>query len=66
MKVRWIIDRLDGTRVEIMTCESTEPVTGDGKIVDGIPVAIGSKVTTPLSGQHGKHDVVIAAREQQI
>ncbi|GER06668.1 hypothetical protein GCM10007972_13240 [Iodidimonas muriae] len=65
MKVLWIIDRLDGTKAKITTRESTEPVSGDGTIVDGIPVAIGSKVTTPLSGEFDKHDIVIAAKEQK-
>ena len=66
MKVLWIIDRLDGSQTRIETYESTEPVSGDGKIVGGIPVAIGSKVTTPTSGELNKHDLVIAAVEQEI
>ncbi len=65
-KVLWIIERLDGTTTRVLTEETMEPIPGDGKIIDGIPVAIISVVTTPLSGELEKHDLVVAAKEQRI
>lgn len=66
MKILWIIKRLDGSTLKIETEEKIEPITGDGKILQGVPVAIGSKITTPNLADQGKHDVVIAATEQKL
>jgi hypothetical protein len=64
MKVLWIIDRNDGSITQIVTEEAAEPVSGDGAVVNGMPVAIGSKVTTPMASDLDKHDVAVAAKEQ--
>lgn len=65
MKIMWIVDRLDGSQTRHFSEEGVEPVPGDGKIVDGIPIAVGSNVTTPMAGERDKHDLVVAAKEQE-
>jgi hypothetical protein len=64
MKVLWIIERKNGSILKIVTEENAEPVPGDGAIVKEIPVAVGSKLTTPMAAELGKHDVAVAAKEQ--
>ena len=64
MKVLWIIEMKDGSIKKVVTEESADPVSGDGAIVQGIPVAVGSKVTTPMAAELDKHDVAVAAKEQ--
>ena len=64
MKVLWIIQRKDGSMTKIVTEEDLAPIPGDGANVDGILVAVGSKVTTPMSAELDKHDVAVAATEQ--
>ena len=65
MKVLWIIDRLDGTQTRIIKEEATRPVPGDGAHINGIPVAIGSVLTTPMAGELEKYDLAVAAKEQR-
>lgn len=64
MKVLWIIKRNNGSVTKIVTEERAEPIPGDGAIVNGIPVAVGSKVTTPMAADLDKHDIAISAEEQ--
>jgi len=66
MKILWIIDRLDGSQVRHITEEAVAPVSGDGAIVEGIPVKVGSKATTPMASLAEKHDLAIAAIEQKL
>lgn len=66
MKVLWIIERIDGTKIRIVTQENTKPIPGDGHIVEGIPVAIVSTVTTPNLGELDKFDIAVEAKEQKI
>lgn len=65
MKVLWIVERLDGSLLKLLTEETDDPISGDGKIIEGIPVAIGSKVTTPMAADLDKHDLAVAAKEQK-
>ena len=64
MKILWIIDRKDGSIAKIVTEEAAEPISGDGAVVNGIPVAVGSKVATLMASDLDKHDVAVAAKEQ--
>lgn len=64
MKVLWIIERLDGTVTQVIREQAAAPVPGDGAHVDGIPVAIGSLITTPMAGELDRHDLAVAAKEQ--
>lgn len=64
MKILWIIERKDGSTIKVITEEAAEPISGDGAVVDGIPVAVGTRVTTPRAGDLERHDVVVSAREQ--
>lgn len=66
MKVLWKIKRLDGTTDDVVTEEDSAPIPGDGKILNGIPVKIGSHVTTPTSEPHTGYGIVAAAEEQEI
>jgi hypothetical protein len=65
MKVLWIIDRLDGTQIRVVKKQAAAPVPGDGAHIDGIPVATGSVITTPMAGDLDQHDLVVAAKEQR-
>ncbi len=66
MKVLWIIDRLDGTVTRVIKEVATRPISGDGAHIDGIPVAVGMVLTTPMAGELEKHDLAVAAKEQRI
>lgn len=66
MKVLWKIKMLDGSIKEVSTTESDRPTPGDGKIIDGLPVTIGSNVTTPTTKKQTGYDLVAAAEEQTI
>jgi hypothetical protein len=65
MKVLWIIYRLDGTIARIIREQAAAPVPGDGAHIDGIPIAIGSVITTPMAGDLDQHDLAVAAKEQR-
>ncbi len=64
MKILWIIKRKDGSIPKVVTDDRAEPAPGDGAIVDGIPVVVRSKLTTPMAADLDKHDVAIDAEEQ--
>ena len=66
MKVKWIVKRLDGSKLDIETEEKSKPVPGDGKILNGIRVAVGPMVTTPNLADQGKHALVVEATEQKL
>jgi len=64
MKVLWIIKRKVGSTSKFVTDETVAPTPGDGAIVDGIPVAVGPTLSTPMAGELDKHDIAVEAKEQ--
>ncbi|MBC6437755.1 MAG: hypothetical protein GDA52_06385 [Rhodobacteraceae bacterium] len=65
VKIRWVIQRKDGTCEEIYTEEEERnlPFPGDGKFMEGIGVRVDKVLKTPTLGKEGEHDVVVQAQE---
>jgi hypothetical protein len=65
MKVLWKVKMLDGSVKDIWSKEDSNPIPGDGKFLDGIPVKICGVLTTPNLAELGHHDLAVSAEEQE-